>query len=190
MMNARLYPRILGATFATLPRAVREAHDAATLMRGTVTVERGDSVVSRVAGVFAGLPAACVDAPCEVRFEQIGDSERWTRDMSGSIYVSTLTPADEPHCFDESFGLYTFRFRVHASKEGAHFELTKHTLCGIPVPRMLWPRIETRESDVEGSYAFLAEARTFTGALLVRYAGRLVLAPDEKSPETFDGSCS
>ena len=79
---------------------------------------------------------------------------------------------------------------MHASKEGAHFELIKHTLCGIPVPRMLWPRIETRESDVEGSYAFLAVARTFTGALLVRYAGRLVLAPDEKSLETFGGSGS
>ena len=189
-MSQRLYPRILGAAFDKLPRAVREAHDTATLMRGTVTVERGDSIISGIAGVFAGFPAACANAPCEVRFDLIGESERWTRNMNGSIYVSTLTPADEPHCFDESFGLYAFRFRVHTSKEGAHFELIKHTLCGIPVPRMLWPRIETRESDVDRSYTFLAEARTFTGALLVRYAGRLALALDEKSPETSGGSGS
>ena len=164
-MSQRLYPRILGAAFDTLPRAVREAHDTATLMRGAVTVERGDSIMRRIAGVLAGFPASCVDEPCEVRFAQTGESERWTRNMNGSIYISTLTPAHEPHCFDESFGLYAFRFRVHVSEKGAHFELIKHTLCGVPVPRMLWPRFETRESEADGAYTFLAEARSFTGAL-------------------------
>ena len=96
--------------------------------------------------------------------------------MNGSIYISTLTPAHEPLCFDESFGLYAFRFRVHVSEKGAHFELIKHTLCGVPVPRMLWPRIETRESEADGAYTFLAEARSFTGALLVRYSGALSAA--------------
>ena len=96
--------------------------------------------------------------------------------MNGSIYVSRLTPADEPHCFDESFGLYAFRFRVQVSEKAAHFELIKHTLCGIPVPRGLWPCIETRESEADGAYTFLAEARTFTGALLVRYSGALSAA--------------
>ena len=70
-MSQRLYPRILGAAFDTLPRAVREAHDTATLMRGAVSVERGDSIMSRIAGVLAGFPASCVDEPCDVRFEQI-----------------------------------------------------------------------------------------------------------------------
>ena len=172
-MADRLYPCILGAAFATLPRAVRDAHESATLMRGTVTVERGDTITSRVAGLLAGLPAACQDAPCEVRFEQIGAGERWMRNMNGSIYVSTLRPAVEPRCFNESFGAYAFRFHVHASSAGAHFELNGHSLCGIPVPRLFWPQIETRESEVDGSYAFLAEARTFTGALLVRYSGIL-----------------
>lgn len=181
-MSQRLYPRILGAAFDRLPRAVRDAHGSATLMRGTVTVERGASILCHIAGVLAGLPAVCVDAPCAVRFELLGESERWTRDMNGSIYVSTLTPADEPNCFDESFGLYAFRFRVHAVEEGAQFELIRHTLCGIPVPRMLWPHIETRQSDVDDCYAFLAEARTFTGELLVRYAGKLVNVSQEKSP--------
>ncbi len=186
----RLYPRILGAAFATLPRAVREAHESATLMRGTVTVERGDSILSRIAGVLAGFPAACVDAPCEVRFEPAGEGERWTRDMNGSIYVSTLTPANEPHCFDESFGLYAFRFRIHATSEGTQFELAGHTLCGIPLPRLLWPRIKTRESDAGGRYTFLAEARTFTGVLLVRYSGKLTGMADVKRAETVGGSAS
>ena len=93
--------------------------------------------------------------------------------MNGSIYISTLTPANEPLCFDESFGLYAFRFRVHVSERCAHFELIKHTLCGVPVPRMLWPRIETRESEADGAYTFLAEARSVTGALLVHYSGAL-----------------
>ena len=38
---------------------------------------------------------------------------------------------------------------------------------------MLWPRIKTRESEADGAYTFLAEARTFAGALLVRYSGAL-----------------
>ena len=46
--------------------------------------------------------------------------------------------------------------------------MIKHTLCGVPVPRMLWPRIETRESAADGAYTFLADARSFIGALLPR----------------------
>ena len=38
---------------------------------------------------------------------------------------------------------------------------------------MLWPRIETRESEADGAYTFLADARSFIGALLVRYSGAL-----------------
>ncbi len=172
-MSTRLYPVILGADFAQLPRAVREAHESASLMRGTVTVERGASLISRMGGFLAGLPKACVNAPCEVRFTSIQQGERWTRNMNGSVYVSTLTPAPAPGCFDESFGLYGFRFRIDANALGARFALVRHTVCGVALPRLVWPRITTSESEVGGRYRFDVEARSFTGALMVRYSGEL-----------------
>ena len=65
------------------------------------------------------------------------------------------------------------RNKRESASLSAHVELIKHTLCGVPVPRMLWPRIETRESEADGAYTFLAEARSVTGALLVHYSGAL-----------------
>lgn len=169
----RLYPALLGRRFEGLPAAIRAAHRHATAMRGTVTIERGASLTSHIAAVLAGFPKACSDAPCEVAFIETGKGERWVRDMNGSVYSSTLMPASVPGCLDESFGAYGFRFRLHTNDEGVHFELIGHTLICVRVPRAFWPRIITRERDVGGRYAFFVEARTFTGVLLVRYAGLL-----------------
>ena len=175
--RGRLCPVVLGFAFAQLPGAVRLAHESASLMRGTVTVERGTSLLSRVAGFFAGMPKACMHGPCEVRFEQLHNGERWVRDMNGSRFVSTLTAAAEPACFDESFGWYGFRFRIDADEGSAHFSLVRHTVCGIPVPKLFWPQVRTVESEVNGSYRFEVEARMANGELLVRYVG--ALAPVE-----------
>ena len=57
------------------------------------------------------------------------------------------------------------RNKRESASLSAHFELIQHTLCGVPVPRMLWPRIETRESAADGAYTFLAEARTFAARI-------------------------
>lgn len=179
----RLYPFLLGMRFEGLPAVIRAAHRHATTMRGKVTIERGTSLTSRFTAALAGFPKACSDAPCEVAFIETGNGERWVRDMNGSVYCSTLMPASDPGCLDESFGAYGFRFRLHANDEGVHFELIRHTLCGLPVPCAFWPRIITRERDVGGRYAFFLEARTFTGTLLVRYAGILLPSVAYTNPE-------
>lgn len=172
-MSERLYPQVLGADFARLPPLVRQAHEHATLMRGTVKVERGTGLPNHWLGLLARLPRACERGPCEVRFEPAGAGERWARDLNGCAFTSTLTPAPEPHCFDESFGHYGFRFRIHVSGAETRFVLMRHTVAGFPVPRFLWPRISTREFEQAGRYAFEVEARTPMNELLVRYCGEL-----------------
>ena len=172
-MGERLYPRVLGADFACLPRAIREAHESATLMRGTVKVERGTGLPNRWLGLLARLPRACERGPCEVRFEPAGAGERWARDLNGCAFASVLTPAPEPHCFDESFGHYGFRFRIDLGESDTRFVLVRHTVAGFPVPHFLWPRISTREFEQSGRYAFEVEARTPLNQLLVRYHGEL-----------------
>src|ERR1700744_3499900 len=104
---ARLYPRLLGARIDELAPLLRTVHEQATLLRGMVSVARGASWLVRGLAGLAGMPRACVDAPCEVRFPQPpgapDGAERWVRDMAGSRLVSLLTPA-APGEFAESFG--------------------------------------------------------------------------------------
>lgn len=172
-MAERLFSRILGTAFATLPPTVRAAHESATVMRGTVRVERGRGLPQRWIGLLARLPRECDLGPCEVRFNPNGSGERWERDLNGSSYVSTLTPSSQAGCFEESFGHYGFRFRVDVDPTGAHFVLVRHTVAGLPVPRLLWPGIHAREFERDGRYVFDVDVRMPSGALLVRYEGVL-----------------
>ena len=104
----RLYPVLLGGRIDALAPLLREVHERAGLLRGTVSVQRGGNALARLLAGLAGMPRECAGAPCEVHFEQREawreGMERWVRNMAGRRFVSTLIPA-APGEFDESFGL-------------------------------------------------------------------------------------
>ena len=175
----RLYPLLLGPRYDELAPVLREVHERATLLRGTVTVTRGQSRLARLLAGLAGMPRACVDAPCVVRFGQVAGrppgTERWVREMAGRRFSSTLTPA-APGEFDESFGWYRFRFAIDLDNGAASFVLRGWSVLGVPLPRALRPRIVTREAQQGDAYLFAVQAHLPLLGLLVAYKGRLHIA--------------
>ena len=172
----RLYPQLLGAQYVLLAPVLREVHEHVTQLRGTVSVTRGKSLLVRALASLAGMPRACADAPCRVDFVQEAGmppgAERWVREMVGRSFSSLLIPAG-PDQFDESFGWYRFRFRIEINAGTVQFALQGMRVLGMPVPRVLLPRIVTRESGVDGAYVFAVQAHLPVLGLLVAYEGLL-----------------
>lgn len=176
---ARLYPLLLGSRCDELAPLLREVHECARLLRGTVTVTLGANPLSRMLARLAGMPASCSDAPCEVRFEHPPGSadgaERWLRDMAGSRFSSLLVSV-APAEFRESFGWYRFRFALLIDNGAVEFALRGWSVLGVPMPRVWWPRISTRESQQGNEYLFAVRVELPLLGLLVDYRGRLRVA--------------
>jgi len=172
----RLYSRLLGSRCDEMAPLLREVHDSALELRGTVSVTRGASLPARMLAELAGLPRTCTDAPCVVRFGQRADwpdgTECWVREMAGRRFVSRLIPV-APGQFDESFGWYRFRFALELDNGAAAFVLRGFSVLGVPLPRALHPQVRTRESQQGEDYLFDVEAGVPGLGLLVGYRGRL-----------------
>lgn len=173
---ARLYPTLLGARREELAPLLRTVHESATLLRGTVTVTRGESKLAGLLANLAGMPRPCAEAPCEVRFASpsgtLAGAERWERDMAGYRFSSLLLPA-APAEFAESFGWYRFRFGVELDNGAAEFVLRGWSVLGLPLPRFSWPRIVTRESQEDDEYLFMVRVRLPLIGHFIGYNGRL-----------------
>lgn len=175
----RLYPLLLGARCGELAPLLREVHERAIRLRGTVSVTHGSTWLLRTLARLAGMPRPCVDAECTVDFEQDArwpaGSERWVRHMAGQRMASLLMPAG-PGEFAESFGWYRFRFALEIDNGAARFVPRGFSALGIPAPRALLPRIVTRESQQGDDYLFAVEAHLPGLGLLVAYRGSLRIA--------------
>ena len=68
--RAPLYRRILGDAYARLPEPLRVMHDVdgALTAEGVATVERGTSLLSRLAGWIVAFPPAGENVPITVAF--------------------------------------------------------------------------------------------------------------------------
>lgn len=86
-----LYRRILGETWAALPEPVRAIHESKTRCwsaQGLATVERGGSLLSRLAGLLFSFPEAGENVPVKVTFEATPEGEIWRRSFAGKSFRS------------------------------------------------------------------------------------------------------
>ena len=170
-----LYRRVLGAEFDHLPPVVRALHDlsARSVWSGTVDVRRGKSWLARLACRVMGLPPEGTGQPLTVIFTPDDRGrEVWLRLFGGFPFRSLLTEHG-PHRIAERIGLVTVTYQLTVA-EGTLAQTVDRTTClGLPLPRFLWPRITSLETEHEGAYHFLVDAALPLVGPLVRYEGRL-----------------
>jgi hypothetical protein len=168
-----LYRLLLGARFDTLPTHVRELHDLIerAVWSGRADVERGRSLASQAIATLFSLPPQGKDQPLRVIFEPGKGQETWTRVFGAHQFRSVQFEKD---------GMLAERVRascllsaLDASSDGLALSLQRVLILGVPLPRMLNPRVRTSESQRNGRYHFALEAHLPVGGLLVRYAGWL-----------------
>lgn len=168
-----LYRRVLGDSFDVLPARVRELHDlkGASVWTGMADVERGQSLIARLAGFISGLPPQGRQQTLRVTFEPVDRAENWSRRFGKAQFPSVQYAQDGFLC--ECVGPTTFVFTPIASAEGLALRLDGFRVFGAPLPRLLHPAVRTFERECGGRYHFEVEARLPLFGLLVHYAGWL-----------------
>ena len=172
MTAGTLFPSVLGAQFAALDPCLRWVHSGESRrLRGSVTVERGSSVVARLLGVLASLPAAMRDAPIEVRIEVSGTGEKWVRLFAGQhLMVSGLRRDGD--LLVERLGPAALKFRLVVRDGALEWVLEHIAVFGIALRRK-WFRIAATIKARDGRYHFAVNSELIGAGRIVRYEGLL-----------------
>ena len=181
-----LFRNVLGADFAALPAKIRNLH-AITFARrwtGRARIERGTSLLSRIAGAFAGFPPAADDVPVTVEMTRRDKAETWVRTFGRYRFRSFLSPAGLPGSglIIERFGLMRFRIGLRVQDGRLEYPVLSGSVLGIPLPAAFLPRSTTAEFvDAEGRACFSVHIDLPLGGHVASYSGWL-LADDDPPP--------
>ena len=172
-MTIPLYRRLLAELFDALPARVAELHDVTgtSVWTGRADVERGRSLLSRLAATLFRLPPAGADQTLEVTFMADGGTELWTRRFGNAVFRSLQY--ERRGLLNERVGPSTFVFALATSPDGMALRLKGVRFLGVPLPRFLAPAVATFESEREGRYHFEVEASLPLLGRIVRYEGWL-----------------
>ena len=175
---ARLFASALGVSFETLPPPLQDLHTVLSDRRwvGEASVERGKGFLSRLAALFAGFPPAHNKTPVEVLMTRTDKGETWTRTFGNKVFCSYMSPAGQTGTglISERFGLLKFTVAL-AVKDGAlDYPVTGGSCLGIPLPKFLLPKSQTREYvDAKGRACFDVKISLPVAGHVVSYKGWL-----------------
>lgn len=172
-----LYARVMGARFDALPEAVQAMHrvvgDSGAEGEGVVT--RGKGPLAKLLAAVMGMPPAG-SYPLHVAFAERGGREVWTRSFGAHRFASELSGAGG--LVVERFGPLRFGFELPSDREGLRMVLRRWSVFGVPMPRLLGPRIEAREWQEGDRFRFEVGVAMPLVGRVVHYTGWLVPAED------------
>jgi uncharacterized protein DUF4166 len=174
--SASLFPSRLGADFGHLKPQLRWVHGGESRdLHGSVTVERGTSLIAKVLGRLTSLPPPLDDATIQVRIEVEDQKERWIRTFAGQHRMTSVL-FKHGDCLVEQLGPASFTFRLISRDAGIDWRLEHVSLAGIPLP-VSWFSISAR-IDLQGDrYHFLIDSAVRGVGRIVRYEGLLDAKP-------------
>ena len=104
------------------------------------------------------MPPAGAAVPVEVVFRPQDGGELWRRRFGRHGLASFQAPLPRPGWLAESFGPGRFLLEVEAGPQGLALRLRGVRLFGLPLPRLLWPRIRAGEGVEAGRFTFDVES--------------------------------
>jgi hypothetical protein len=173
MSTPTLFLMLLGDQADRLPPLVRRLHarDDRRVYRGEADVERGGSLLARLAGAAAALPPASADTHLDVTIEPWRDGERWTRNFGGAGMQSRMWASGG--LLRERLGLVTFGFKLGSEDDALVWRVARVSCLGVPLPAALFRGVIAREFQRDGRYCFDVRAELPLAGLLVHYRGWL-----------------
>lgn len=172
----RLFARVLGNRFDSLPGRIRALHSprGRTAYAGRADVEGPAGWIGFVIARLFGFPASGQNVETAVAVERLGDSERWTRTFDGRQFVSRLSPAPMAGAVRERFGPLTFDCRVISDARSLSMIVKGWRLGPLGLPRRLAPHAAGRETiDDQGRFCFDVSIGLPWIGRIVRYHGWL-----------------
>lgn len=170
-----LYAALLGDAWQNLPPEIRAMHDHATAAQGRASVERGYTILSRLAAWLVGFPQASVDIPVRVDFETDEGGEIWTRTFGEHRFSSRQFEGRgrSERLLCERFGPLSFAMALVAGDGRLSLALRRWSLFGLPLPMFLCPRSTSYEAVEDGRFRFHVEISHPLTGMIVRYRGWL-----------------
>lgn len=170
-----LYAALLGDAWQSLPEEIRAMHDHARAAQGRASVERGSSILSRLAAWLVGFPEASADTPVRVDFETDKGEETWTRTFGEHRFSSRQFEGRgrSERLLCERFGPLSFAMALVAGEGRLSLVLRRWSLFGLPLPMFLCPRSTSYEAVEDGRFRFHVEISHPLTSMIVRYRGWL-----------------
>lgn len=175
-LRPSLYRRALGRSYDRQSPAGQRLHDAgASRWMGRCTVDGAATRLGRLVAWLFQFPAASSDAPIAVDFAVAGGREVWTRHvgrraMQSRQYIGARKPRG---WVVEQFGPAAFDLAVPVAHGRLELVMRGMRCFGLPLPRLVWPRIAASEHEQEGRFCFDVEIGLPLIGRLVRYRGWL-----------------
>jgi hypothetical protein len=174
--QAAPYPALLDTAYDRLPEPIAALHAAGeSAWEGRASVQRGQSILARLAAALIGFPRAADDIPVRVDFTLDDGVETWTRTFAGQRFFSRQY-AGRGHWrrfLIERFGPAEYAMSVLADETSLRLRMEGWSVLGIPLPRFLAPQVRARESADGGRFNFDVEIRHWATGLIVHYRGWL-----------------
>ncbi|PRP91373.1 hypothetical protein ENSA5_55840 [Enhygromyxa salina] len=178
-----LYEAVLGEGFAALPATLRHFHGrpAGGEARGTVRVSRGRGLLARLAAWLMRAPAPGEGVAVVLAVAVERDREVWMRSFAGQPMVTRQWRVGPD--LVEAVGPSRLHFELHADAEGMVFEQRRCTLLGLPVPRVLAPRVCARalvgaSTPADAWELHVSVALPLVG-VVVEYSGTMIAEPPD-----------
>ncbi len=168
-----LFQSALDDRWHILPASVRRLHAIydKESFSGRADVTRGRGILARLAAWCFRFPRAGADVPLTITKIRTGAGETWERNFDGRLFRSYLTPSKRHH-YKERFWAFTYEQELPVEDGALQFPIRRGWFMGIPLPRILMPRSNSGEYEVNGVFRFDVELKApLTGALIVRYRG-------------------
>ena len=173
-----LFADALGASFDALPPPLQDLHTVLSDRRwiGEASVIRGKGALSRIIAFVAGFPPPADKTRVEVLMTRTAKGETWTRTFGDKTFRSYLSKARQSGTgrITERFGLLKFAIALSQKDRALNYPLAGGRCLGIPLPRFILPKSETREYvDEEGRACFDVKISLPIAGHIVSYKGWL-----------------
>lgn len=171
-----LFQTALGDRWNHLPLAVQQLHSTQDIesFSGTAIVERGTSIIARLAAWFFRFPKAGINVPITITKTRIDNGEIWERNFAGRVFRSYCTPSNHPYRYKERFWLFNYEQELPVNGNSMYLPIRRGWILGIPIPKVLLPTSDSREYESDGIFHFdVGLGAPLSGGLIVRYRGSL-----------------
>jgi Domain of unknown function (DUF4166) len=175
LYGATLLGRKLGPTLQRFDEPVRNMHAIAdaTVVFGHTDIDHGNSPLSSLVGWLFGFPSPGRALPTAITVVSDGTSEIWHRRFANQPILTRLEPGRsvQPTIVERfRFGV-AFNLRVVEHGGRLRFEVVGMRICGVPMPRCLWPTLNAEEREEGGNFRFDIDIGMRWAGRLIRYRG-------------------
>ena len=136
-----LYARIVGDAWRDVPAKIRHMHDVreTALAEGRARVERGRSVLARLACAIMGFLKTNLDTPVRVQFSASNGTETWIRTFGRDSFSSRQFAGRgrSERLLCERFGPLTFAMALATAGERLSLVMRRWSAFGVALPMWL-----------------------------------------------------